>query len=300
VGLHEDITACLGEAAARYAANKHRGGISGSKGTRYEDFFVTAQVVAEAVKHLESPALPDPHVRGQAPGFVDDLRIATDTSTQYFQLKNQAEVSWTSGNHPIADDFAFQVKLSEYRKEPSPCTNLVVSSAELASSLAQSVPSQIQGHTNVQYFPWTVTANRLLLECPDLREQVARLSHSETPTYDAIYGAFCMLQAACAEHPEGATVLELLTKASSLCPGQLRLLPIDEDWKSHLEPKFCQALAKVHGLVYSANRGFFHWSGFGTSGVFGSSVLSEEFAQFQRDIVQRQPKTFEEFEEVLP
>lgn len=300
MALHENITACLGPAVAQYAANKHRGGSNGNKGTRYEDFFITAQVVDEAVKLFENPGQPVPHVKGQAPGFVDDLRIATDTSTKYFQLKNQKNVSWTAGEHPIADDFAYQVTLSKHLGEPNPSTNLVVSSEILALSLEKSIPSPIQEHTEIQHFPWTETANRLLLESPDLRQQVAKLSHCETPTHDAIYGAFCMLQMACNEHPQGATVLELLKRASSFCPGQLRLPPPEEDWESHLDPKFKQALAVVPGLVYSVQRGFFHWSGFGTSGVFGSSVLSNEFNQFQNDIVQQQPKTFEEFEEVLP
>lgn len=300
MALQEDIVACLGQAAAEYAANKHRGGSNGNKGTRYEDFFMAAQLVAEAVKCFENLGHPHTHVRGQAPGFVDDLRVASDASTKYFQLKNQAAVSWTVGKHPIADDFAYQVKLSKYLGEPKPHTNLVVSSAELQASLAETMPAQIEVHTSVHHFPWTETANRLLLESPELREQVAQLSHNETPSYDAIYGAFCMLQMACIEHPEGATVLELLTKASTLLPGQLRLLPPNTDWESHLDTGFIQALAPIHGLMYSVKRGFFHWSGFGTSGVFRSSVLSEEFKQFQDDIVQRQPKTFEEFEEVLP
>jgi hypothetical protein len=300
VALYEHITACWGEAVAKYAANKHRGGSNGNKGTRYEDFFITTQVVAEAVKLFENPGQPATHIKGQAPGFVDDLRIATDTSTKYFQLKNQENVSWTAGEHPIADDFAYQVTLSKHLGEPNPSTNLVVSSATLKSALAKSIPGAIQEHTDTQHFPWTETANRLLLESPDLRQQVAKLSHSETPTHDAIYGAFCMLQMACNEHPQGATVLELLEKASSFCPGQLRLPPPEKDWGSHIDPNFKQALAFVPGLVYSIKRGFFHWSGFGTSGVFSSSVLSEEFIRFQNDIVQRQPKTFEEFEEVLP
>lgn len=52
--------------------------------------------------------------------------------------------------------------------------------------------------------------------------------------------------------------------------------------------------------MYGAKRGFFHWSGFGTSGVFASSVLSYEFNSFQFAIIQAAPKIFEEFEKVLP
>lgn len=295
-----DIKACLGEAVAKYAANKHRGGSNGKKGTRYEDFFMAYRVAKEAAMQFSDPARPDPLVQGQVEGFVDDLRVASNSSTSYYQLKNQAVVSWTSGDHPIAVDFAYQLALSTHLGEPAPNTSLVVSSAQLADTLAAAVPDNIKGHSQVHHFPWTDSANKLLLEWPELRAQLTELSNTESPTDDALYATFCMLLMACIENPEGASACELLAMAAKIVPIQVRLLPPTEDWESRLDPTFRQVLDEIHGLVYAAKRGFFQWSGFGTSGIFRSSVLSEEFKQFQNDIVQHQPKTFEEFEGVLP
>lgn len=300
VATYDDIKACLGPEVAKYAANKHRGGSSGNKGTRYEDYFMAYRVAQEVAAIVSDPAREDPTIRGQCDGLVDDLRIATRDSTKYFQLKNQAKVNWTGGDHPIATDFEHQRSLSDHLKEPSPSTTLVVACTALAAVLGASIPESISAHTDVEHFPWHSTPNRLVLEFPELQKHLALLSHSEDPTPDVLSAIFGMLLIACLNHPDGGSACEIARSAAQQHPGQLRPLPTTEDWESHLTTNFKQALFAVHGLVYSAKRGFFHWSGFGTSGVFGSSVLSEEFKQFQNDIVQRQPKTFEEFEEVLP
>ena len=100
----DDITTCLGPEAAAYAAHKHQGGKNGSKGTRYEDLFLaykTAEVAAEMAALVRHD---NPHLKGQDLGFVDDARISTADSTQYFQLKNKAAISWTAGDHPLKDD----------------------------------------------------------------------------------------------------------------------------------------------------------------------------------------------------
>lgn len=301
MSTNADITACLGEGPAKYAANKHRGGSSGNKGTRYEDFFIAYKAVEAAVRLLTDHNAPNPHIKGQDDvGFVDDARIASDTATDYFQLKNKDAVSWTAGKHPIATDFGYQMTLSKHVGEPAPTTNLVVPTAELAAKLQEGIPTEIKDHTQVHHFPWSVTANRLVLESANLREWLTKLAHVDAPTNEALSGAFGTFLMASIEYPDGATASDLADLATRMYPGQLRLLPITEDWEQHLNPGFTRVLAGIPGLVYGAKRGFFYWSGFGTSGVFGSSVLSEEFKNFQNDIVQIGPKTFEEFEEVLP
>ena len=295
------IKACLGEDAAKYAANKHRGGSSGNKGTRYEDFFMAYKVVKAAAFLVKDPEAPDPHVQGQVFGFVDDVRIATNVGTEYFQLKNKTEgVSWSSGNHSIAKDFEYQVVLSQHCGEPEPRTTLVVPSTELVSALKQCMPDEIQKHTQVEHFPWSGTVNRLVLECSELRETLSTLANVETPTPDVLSGVFGAMLMACCEHPNGATTCELAACVRNMYPGLLRLLPITEDWERCFRPEFKGVLDAINGLVYGAKRGYFYWMCAGTSGVFSASILSEEFARFQEDIIQSMPKSFEKFEEVLP
>lgn len=300
VANNVEIEACLGADVAKYAANKQRGGSNGNKGTRYEDHFIATKVVETAVAWLEGLVDDKTHIQGQVYGFVDDARIASQEATNYFQLKNKEAVSWTSGDHPLATDFLYQVKLSAHLKEPKPSTALVVSSSGAAEELRTSIPDDIKPHTSVHHFPWCQTANRLVLECVELRERLAKLVHLENATPDTLYGVFCMLQMACIEKPEGATIQELLDCASKISPCQLRLTPISTNWEEHLLPDVHNVLAQIDGLQYGAKRGFFYWSGFNTSGIFEANVLSEEFRDFQNNIVQFKPKTFEEFERLIP
>ncbi|MDP3251143.1 MAG: hypothetical protein Q8M77_04460 [Hydrogenophaga sp.] len=300
VATNADIHDCLGAEAATYAANKERGGSSGKKGARYEDFFLAYKTAEAAVCLLSDPEGHNPHIKGQVFGFVDDARVASDAATHYFQLKNKAAVSWTAGARPLETDFAYQVALSKHLSEPETSTHLVVPTAELAEALRASVPGGIKAHSHVHQFPWTETANRLVLECEELREWLLCLANVENPTDDVLSGALGILLMASIERPDGATARELVECACRMYPGQLRMLPAGDDWERHFKPEFTQVLAKIPGLVYGAKRGYFYWSAFNTSGVFGSYVLSDEFTEFQNLIVQNNPKTFEEFEEVLP
>ncbi|AZS77384.1 MAG: hypothetical protein E2591_30465 [Achromobacter sp.] len=296
----EDIEKCLGQEAAKYATNKNTGGNNGSKGTRYEDFYLTYKLVevASAIACLRRH--DNPHIRGQALGFVDDVRIEEDGATEYFQLKNKASVSWTAGEHPIQTDFSMQHQLSTHLQERAPRTTLVVSSSDLKVSLDASIPKVIEAHTSVCHFPWTVTANRLVLEDPQLQAWLKELAHNPDATKEALCGAFGALMMACINRPEGAHVEELLSDASLFYPGTVRLFPTEKDWQDQLRVDFTKILATIRGLAYSADRGFFRWQAFGTSGIFGSSVMSEEFVKFQDTVVRTAPKTFEDFEGVLP
>ena len=300
MALNEQIAACLGESAARYAANKHRGGSNGNKGVRYEDFFIAFHAVDGLLQHVLDLSAPPIHFKGQAEGFADDVRIASAASIAYFQLKNAQSVQWSAAPHPIETDFDYQARLSAHLGETSVSTTLVVPSITLSESLRLNIPNKIRAHTKVEHFPWTETANRLVLECAELREQLTQIVNVDDPTDDVLVGAFGMILIACLNYPGGADARELLAHCSKLYPNQLRLANMDEAWEQHLKSDFTAILDKIPGFSYGAKRGFFYWSASGTSGVFGSSVLSEEFNLFQRDVVQRNPKTLDDFEEVLP
>jgi len=294
------IEDCLGEAAVTYAKNKHRGGSAGSKGTRYEDFFLAVKVAEAAVRVSDDPGAEWPHIVGQAPGFVDDVRVATSESTEYFQLKNQAAVSWAAGAHPIALDFEQQYKVACHLKEPQPTTSLVVPCEAQRKSLEEGMPANIQAHSTVQFFPWLQTANRLVMERVEIRALLKKLAKVEEPSLDELAGVLGALTIGCIEHPNGANAEDVIACAARMYPAQVRSFPVSEDWERHLSPEFKQVLAQIPGLSYGAKRGFFHWSAFGTSGVFGWNCLSREFKEFQQKIVDSVPETFEDFERVLP
>jgi hypothetical protein len=299
---HADIEGWFGAEIATYFANKRRGGDAGNKGTRYEDHFVAYKVAEAAAALIDAPSGADPHIRSQADGFVDDVRIAIPSATDYYQLKNADSVNWSSGEHPIATDFALQFRLSRHLDEPGPSTALVVPTANLAAMLRKNIPGAIAAHTQVRHFPWAVTLNRLVLESDTLRNLLRKLASVENASDDVLSGVMYALMNACLERPEGATALELFAQAAKLFPNQLRLMPADADSFRYLflRDAFMRVLANIEGLSYGAERGFFHWSGFGTSGIFESDVSSDAFKAFQDEVVRRNPATFEDFEKVVP
>lgn len=298
--VEDDILAYFGADLARYVANKHRGGLSGTRGTRYEDHFAVWVLARAAVALIDDPSSNDPHMASQVSGFVDDLRVSSEASTDYYQLKNAATVSWTSGEHPIAKDFEHQFVLSGHRGEPAPRTHLIVSDPALVEPLSARIPESIRDHTSIADFPWLETANRLVLTYAPLREILARLAHVENPRDDTLAGVFYMLCSAYLETPRGDHVRSILDRARGMFPGQIRTFPISTAWEDALLPAFVAVLAGIQGLEYGAERGFFHWSGYGTQGVFGSDVTSDGFRTFQATVIDSRPSTFEAFEALLP
>lgn len=231
---------------------------------------------------------------------MDDTRVATSTRTEYYQLKNKDKVSWSDGTHSIAGDFQKQYKLATHLKESMPTTGLVVANEGLRDSLTASMPTSIMAHSSVHYFPWLQTANRLVIESPAVRELLKKLAKIEDPTVDVLTSVLGALLIGCIEHPDGASVEDIVSCACRLFPSQVRSFPASEDWERHFTAPFRQVLAQIPGLSYGAKRGYFHWSAFGTSGDFGSNCLSDEFNEFQERIAKNMPKTFEEFEKFLP
>lgn len=297
--LKDLISTELGEDAFRYLLNKNRGGSSGKKGSRYEDIFFGYKIAEVAVEYFGQPG-PWPLVHSQVLGFVDDVVVRASSKSEYCQLKNVATLTWTGGEHPIATDFEYQHVIASKLGEPAPCTQLVVSDQMLYDSLRESIPDRIKDYTSVKYFPYADgSLNRVVLESTDLRELLRPLSKSENPTLDELEGVLGVLIISSFHHPEGGTVDELLRSANRKTPNQLRSLVV-ADLKQFIRDDFRAVLAAIPSLTYSFDKGFFTWSGFGTSGTFPQDCASEQFAEFQEEVVRQRPLTFEDFEGLHP
>jgi hypothetical protein len=88
-----------------------------------------------------------------------------------------------------------------------------------------------------------------------------------------------------------------------MSPTLVRSFHDDKDAEKQLEHECRIILSSIAGFQYWIERGFFHWSatapGGTTSGVLSHDCFSDEFQIFQRDIVQRQPVSFEDIEGAL-
>lgn len=298
--LEAKILELFGVERLRYARNKHRGGQSGRKGTRYEDYFATYRIAEVAAEHANSDGeKPEwPRIEGQAVGFVDDLVIVTVVDSQHSQCKNSAAISWAGGEHPIADDFEMQRALAMATGKPNPTMELVVSDSALAEELRKSIPDKIGAYSSVRLFPYATTAHRLVLEDKGIQGTLSHLTRVENPELDELSAAFQAILLSWIETDAQCSMGELIDRARKQSPQLLRTFPVT-DGVEHLRSEFVTALASVNNLKYSVKRGFFSWHSSGTSGTFEHECGSAEFARFQERVIKHAPSDFDAFWDLL-
>lgn len=293
------ITECLGAAAATYAQNKQRGGANGKKGPQYENYFIAYKVAEIVCQRLDGTIVDWPFLGGQTRGFVDDVVVSSAKANDYYQLKNVATISWTAGTHPIATDFSYQYAVANYEKQANPATHLVVANTAQQAAMHASMPADIAPYSTVSYFPYSDSVNRLILENESLHPVLGKLSKSVSPSADELTGVLGVLLMGCMNHPDGAGVDAILKSANTYHPNQIRVVGLTDE-PVQLRTHFKTILAGIAGLTYDVSKGFFSWSAFGTTGVFGFSCDDQQFVQFQENVERVQPTTFDGFEELLP
>jgi hypothetical protein len=293
---HASIVACLGQDAATYAANKHRGGSNGKKGARYEDAFLAYKVAEIAARRVGVFGNAWPLVAGQTQGFVDDVLVREATATNYFQLKNVKDITWTGGKHPITTDFSYQYRLACHENQPGPITTLVVADEALRDNLQAAMPAEIAPHSAVVFFPYSETLNRLVLENPALHDTLRKISRSSNPPMDDLVGVLGVLVMASGEFVQEVSVEEIFRAAHRYYPGQIRTVGITSP--AVLRAQFVSIVDGIAGLQYDVSQGFFSWDGYGTSGIFDFDCSHPRFEEFQKLVEEQRPTTFERFEEL--
>ncbi|MEN5275019.1 hypothetical protein [Stenotrophomonas lactitubi] len=295
MGFDKDVRQHLGDDVANYVARKNRGGASGKKGARYEDFFTAYRVAVELNSFL-CAGVETPTFTQQGEAFVDDLIVCWTNAVSHYQCKNATQVKWTSGDHPIADDFSLQVRFCKAMHQTEPKTILVVACESLEADLQDAMPSGIAEHSAVEFFPYCEgSLNRLVLECEKLRESLKGLARVSTPSDDELANVLGGLLIALIAGNAIESGEALAIRAQAQSPHLIRLLPAQEA-EMRIEADFTGVLDGIEGLEYGMDRGFFFWKAFGIDGVFPYSCISPEFAKFQKRVITSAPSTAEEFE----
>ena len=298
--ISDAVAAYFGASAVVYLLNKARGGASGKKGSEYEQQFTTAKVVELLNDQLQSFNTDWPVLEEQAFGFVDDLVVRKSASVHFHQLKNMQSLSWYAGEHPLATDFARQVELCCRLKSAPAKTTLVVSSQAVCKTMQDSMPSQIDCHSTVEFFPYAGhSINKLVMEHAPLRRALSQLTSTDQPNVNDLEAAFGVLMMGTKSANGPVSVQSIVNKAQSLYPSALRLFPWDLD-QFKLDNQFVKVLEKIHGLVYGVERGFFHWDTFGMSGVLQYNCLDPRFTKFQSVVIKYSPSNYDELEKFLP
>jgi len=296
----DDLQTCLGVEWKDYVLNKRRGGDSGRRGVRYEDYYCLYQLAGMLCALADGADVGGMLIEQQAEAIVDDLVITSPSGSQYFQCKNTSRITWTGGRHPLKDDFSAQMRLLAYQGNKRWAkTILAVSEPKLAAKLRDNIPQEILSHTEVDDFPYCDgVLNRLVVESEELRQYLMELARVDAAADDQLADVLGALMYGLLKRDGRGTVQDFLLDAQSLSPHLIRLMP-NQLVDFSLIPGFEDRLARIRGLNYSLSRGFFRWEGFGMSGVLPYHCLDEQFVQFQNRVLALKPATFDAFERLL-
>lgn len=285
--------------SAFYLQNKWRGGHNGRKGADYERRYAVFALARVLVEHCMLPKVQRwPALYEQVEAVVDDLLVETADGARYHQLKNVQALSWGDGQKSLHMDFKMQKTLSDSLGEQA-TTVLVVADSTLADRLKRSLPQDIAGHTEVEFFPFCDgSINRLVLEHSAFGEFLAQLSVTACPTPDELVSVCSALMIALERRETGGPADDFLRLAQDQSPQLIRLLPGQAE-SIQIDDALESILDDIPGFHFSVERGFFEWSCNNDSGVLRYSCLTNSFIKLQKMIIKANPKTFEELEEFL-
>ena len=291
------IRELFGNEVLKYLQDKNRGGISGEKGSTYENFYAIYQIALLAQEVIETNR--EINFSSQIFVFVDDLIIDRkgNTPLQHYQLKNSTSVSWGSGLKSISDDFSKQQALNQAVSRDSEL-HLVVSNLELRDKLNDSLPEAIKSFSQVLYFPYESDLMRVIAQQLDFHAAIEYLCAFENPDPDKVECvAMVLLGAWASSDKSGVSILEVLKKAQGVTPSFIR--SFSQEWQ--LDREVENILSRVEDLSYNLAKGFLHWKyrdGL-EEGTLTYSIDTERFMRFQKLIKKYKPTTFEALEEFL-
>ncbi|WP_143750918.1 hypothetical protein [Burkholderia sp. HI2714] len=296
----ELVRARFGQDAERYLANKGRGGENNFKGGRYEQFFAAHRIAQLAVAFVSDGA--DALVEAQAYGFVDDLVVTTSGDGAYsaYQLKNSGNVSWTTGEHPIADDFRNQYSITRDFGYASIRLKLVCSDEACCGRLERDVPADISEYSAAEHFPYAAATHEILMSNARLRDDFASLHINERGGALESDEVASLLIGAWASLPPEAKVSDVYAKVRRLSPTIIRPARSDADALAMLLPACKAILDAVQHFSYNIRRGVFRWSEeFGLSGQLSYDCFDDRFRAFQDRILDAHPATLDDLLELL-
>lgn len=169
-----------------YLENKHRGGISGEKGTKYESFYTTFKVANYLSTTIGVDGdTPEVLFQSQVMAYLDDLLITDNTRRIYHQIKNVANLRWSS----VEDDFRRQKDASEHAGENYKLV-LVYSDSEFD----ENVPIDLESCTDFSYFPYNSSIYTVIEKSSDFKSALKGILKFDNPSDDKLYAlALCIL-----------------------------------------------------------------------------------------------------------
>lgn len=284
-----------GAPVAGYLQRKNIGGAAGSKGVLYENFYAVYHV-ARMVPYIGNAENDRLKISTQTLNFVDDLIVEDREAAakRHYQLKNTASVAWGAGKNKICDDFKFQKSVNEAFNVRFTKTTLVVPSVIKANALRRNMPLAISSYSSVEQFGFGDTLSATLQVEPRLFNALAELCVEPEPSKVDRLGTLFI--------GEWVARLGTACSISDIWEGVKRHEPnyLAYETDTELKPEVDNLLVQIAGFKFRLEKGFFVWQ-FGDcdSGELSYPVDSKEFQEFQLQLLAREPRNFEELEELL-
>lgn len=294
-----DIERICGRPRAEYVRRKQIGGVSGQKGTRFEDWlavFRIAETCRAAFEQGQGRFVKRRNATfyGQVQCFVDDLVVRRSHRLEviHYQAKNRQSASWGTRGGSLRRDFIDQKLICE---DQTLCYQLVLVVSNLANSrrLASKIPQELIGKGSVLYFPYRTRLSELLRAHASFREALQDM----TPYTSA---SMSDLEAT------GLALLGVWINAGNRISAQRAMAKMMEgrgplvrplNPVTRLRPKLTAVLDSIPGFHYHLEKGFLHWRyGRTDSGCYRYHCGSSGFGKFAVRQIARQPRTFEELE----
>ncbi len=289
------VTQSFGGGVATYLQRKNTGGAAGSKGIQYENLYAVYHI-SRMVPFINLDETKRLNISTQTLDFVDDLIIEDRfaSSRRQYQLKNTDNVAWGAGKNKICDDFRYQKRVNKHIGIEHTRLALVVPNQSKAKALRKHQPTDINGFSRVEHFGFAETLSATLQVEPKLYESLADLCVKPEPSKIDRLGSLIMgewvarLGAPC-------TIEEIWEGVKRHQPNYLAYAT-----QTELKPEVNKLLVQIPGFTFRLEKGFFVWQYRECdSGELNYPIDSEDFKEFQLQILAREPRDFEDMEDLL-
>lgn len=284
-----------GESLWKYVQNKHNGGRNNSKGNTFENF-VAIYKLACLMQNKASLELI--LISSQVKAFIDDLVIEkmTEKLTEYYQIKDVADLRWNNGDHHLSDDVDIQYALCAQLGQNAH-VEIVVSLAEVQQQLQNNLPANIQHKVTVTHFEGANSINNLIRTNSEFRKALEGICSLKNPSIDKLDLIGSLLLGAWASiTPDRIPLKQYIDRCVAINPNFLK------GGNAQLSDKLSGILSGIPGFKFEVQNSYLVWSYLSTdNGTLGLKIGSQEFEQWENDIFQLASiQTFEDIEPYLP
>jgi len=202
----------------KYLENKHKGGISNSKGASYELYYIVREIMRFLVQYKDNHSSVSLTAQKEYV-YVDDLVEYEPDLVTYCQLKNVEGLRWINGNktHTITEDFECQSKMCMEKGEMYRL-RLVYSDSEFAVS---NVPGTLVSYTSTEFFDNYDSIEQMVLSERNLVDSFKQ-TYPQFDSLDKVSNyavAVCGIWAGCNRSNNNVNLQEIINEVNKCGSG---------------------------------------------------------------------------------